>query len=213
MFAANQGVRWAGPLCPDREGWRESRNHVVSEALEHADEDPHITGVFWVDDDVILPHTAIPRLLEHDLDFVAGLYFQRAAPYLPVMADLNEKGDFDFCWDFPRDVVAPRDGVGFGCVYTSIELLRAVAELPESVNGAFTMDPNDRKTYGEDFLFCLRAKRAGFQPHVDTGVLCRHHLDSRYSDIELFERFRGRLLDPAAELPPGMKVVTDAEQE
>ncbi len=204
MFASNRGVRWAGPICPDREGWREARNHVVSETLTEAAA-YEITGVFWVDDDIVLPLDAITRLLEHDLDFVAGLYFQRAAPYLPVAANLNPKGDFDFWWDFPRNVLAPVDGVGFGCVYTSVKLLRAACP---TMGGPFERIPE--KSYGEDFAFCLRVKIAGFQPYIDTGILCKHHLDSRYVDLDLFEKFRGQLLDPAQ---PGSKAVKEGAKQ
>jgi hypothetical protein len=206
MFASNKGVKWAGPICPDREGWREARNHVVSETLQYVAAH-QITGVFWVDDDIVLPFNAITRLLEHGLDFVAGLYFQRAAPYLPVAAGLGAGGDFDFWWDFPRNVLAPVDGVGFGCVYTSIKLLQTISDTYDCV--PFTQ-PAKGKSYGEDFLFCLRAKSVGFQPHVDTGILCKHHLDSRYVDLELFEKFRGQLLDPAQ---PGLRVVKEGAEQ
>ena len=197
MYAANRGVRWVGPACPDRVGWSIARNGVVEEALEYGKQDQPLRdvldGVIWVDDDVLVPPHAFHTLLSHGLDLVSGLYFQRAAPYLPVAARLNEKGQFDFWWDYPSNVLAPVDGFGFGCCYTSIEVLRRVSVILECADGVFS-GPPVTKTYGEDFLFCRRAALVGIQPYVDTGILCRHHLDSRYADEDLFKRFRGELL-------------------
>ncbi len=204
MYAANRGIKWAGPVCPDRVGWREARNGVVEETIEYAC-NSIVDGVIWVDDDVHVPAHAFYVLATHGLDLVGGLYFQRTAPYLPVAAKLTAKGDFDFWWDYPAAVLTPVDGVGFGCIYTSLHVLRAVAALPEAVDagGPFS-GQSSGKPYGEDFLFCHRAAKLGIQPHVDTGILCRHHLDSRYADEELFRRFRGELLPPSA--PPVAQV-------
>lgn len=220
MFAANHGVSWAGPLFHDREQIREARNSTSAEALElaatFAAQGQPIDGVVWVDDDVVTPINAFWRLATYNLDLVSGLYFQRSAPYLPVAGDFSKKtkSKIDFWWDYPPDVVAPAGGFGFGCCFTSIAVLKAVSELEESreAGGPFS-GLHSGISYGEDFLFCARARSAGFQPLVDTGIRCRHHLDSRYSDEYLYTRFRGELLPPAepgAEIP-GLKVVVDGE--
>jgi hypothetical protein len=53
----------------------------------------------------------------------------------------------------PRHVVAPVDGCGFGCVLTSLALVRA---LPAPW---FAFEH-----FSEDFDFCLKAKAAGDLP-------------------------------------------------
>jgi hypothetical protein len=190
MFAASHGVTWVGDISPDRMAFATARNTVVESALSVADQD-EVDGVFWVDDDLVIPVDTISRLTQYGLDFVSGLYFQRAAPYWPLFAMLNKNQSFQWGMQYPENIIAPCDGVGFGCVYTSIKLLREVAKLPESKKyGSFGGDFGD-KTYGEDFTFCLKARLVGIQPHVDTGVKCKHHIGPMFSDEELFRRIGG----------------------
>jgi hypothetical protein len=187
MFAANKGVTWVGDASPDRMGWAAARNAVVEQAVglgEDAD------GVFWVDDDLKIPIDTIARLVAHNLDFVSALYFQRGSPYWPVFGILNANKSFEFPKVYQENVVAPCDGVGFGCVYTSTRLLTAVSELPECQTGGPFGGDFGQKTYGEDFTFCLRAMKVGFRPHVDTGVQCEHHIGPEFANAALFKHFR-----------------------
>lgn len=192
MFAANRGITWIGDVSPDRMGFAAARNKVVESALDVA-QDSDVDGVFWVDDDLMIPPETIAKLTNYDLDFVSGLYFQRAAPYWPLFAFLNKKESFEWAAQYPSNVIAPCDGVGFGCVYTSIKLLKAVAALPECREvGPFGGDFGKR-SYGEDFTFCIRAKKAGFKPYVDTAVKCEHHIGPEFSNENLFKQFHGVL--------------------
>ena len=190
MCAANHGVSWVGDISPDHMGWAAARNAIVEAALRAAKE-TEVDGVFWVDDDVMIPSETIHRLISYEKDFVSGLYFQRAAPYWPLFAKLNRRRSFEFAASYPENVLAPCDGVGFGCVYTSINLLTKVAKLPECREfGPFGGDFG-KKSYGEDFTFCLRARRVGVTPHVDTGIKCEHHMGPEFSNETLFQRFGG----------------------
>ncbi len=196
MFASNHGVRWVGDISSDRMGWAAARNGIVEAALEASEKDP-IDGIFWVDDDILLPVETIAKLASYDLDLVSGLYFQRAGKHLPLMAKFNEKIEsFEWPLIFPEDRLVQVDGVGFGCVYTSIDLIRRVSALPECTNGPFGSD-FAKKPYGEDFLFCLRARKLGIRPYVDTALLCQHYMGPRYSDFDLFKVTRASLLEEA----------------
>lgn len=192
MRAANRGIAWVGDASVDRMGWSAARNRIVETALEVAETDK-VDGVFWVDSDIMIPAETIHRLTEYNLDFVSGLYFQRSAPYWPLFAHLNKKMAFEWPAVYPENVVAPCDGVGFGCVYTSIDLLRKVSALPEcKEDGPFGGDFGKR-SYGEDFTFCLRAKKVGIRPHVDTSVKCDHHIGPDFSNETLYMSVGGRL--------------------
>jgi len=172
MHAAANGVTWLGDASPDRMKFDAARNAVVRSVLE-GPEAADADAVFWCDSDVILPSHAITSMVKTGKDFVTGIYFQRRAPFWPLIAHFNPKGGQDstgsFNWftDWPADVVAPIDGCGFGCVLTSVKMLRAMGAGPW-----FTFEK-----FSEDFDFCLRAARAGYQPHVHTGVLCGHLAD------------------------------------
>lgn len=201
MHAASHGVTWVGDVSPDRMAFATARNTVVESAVEAAKDD-HIDGVFWVDSDLVIPADTISRLVNYDLDFVSGLYFQRAMPYWPLFAFLNKANSFEWPSQYPDNVIAPCDGIGFGCVYTSIRMLRAVVALPECEEvGPFGGDFG-KKTYGEDFTFCLRAKKAGFRPHVDTAIKCEHHIGPLFSNEALFKRLGGLIGESNASVGP-----------
>jgi len=90
----------------------------------------------------------------------------------------DKTGSFRWLTHWPEDVVGPVEGCGFGCVLTSTRLLRAMGDGPW-----FTFEK-----YSEDFDFCLRAARAGFQLHVHTGVLCGHLADPVPVTVQDFQR-------------------------
>src|ERR1700674_2158021 len=165
MFAANHGVTWVGDVSPDRMGWAAARNMIVRRALSWAKVDK-VDAVMWVDDDIMMPVETIAKLASYGLDFASGLYFQRAARYRPLFTNLNGKKSFAWPEKFPENVLAPCDGIGFGCTLTSINLLQKVEALPECAepDGPFGGDFGKRE-YGEDFTFCLRAHKVGIRPH------------------------------------------------
>ncbi len=157
--AGHAGVTWAGDVSPDRMAFADARNLVVAEALT-TDAD----AVFWCDSDVTLPVDAISKLVIEQKDFITGVYTQRRPPYWPLVASFDPVTEkFRWCVEMPPNVVAPLDGCGFGCVLTSLTLLRALPARPFAY-----------QKYSEDFTFCLAAKAAGFQLFVHTGVQCGH---------------------------------------
>lgn len=163
MHAAANGATWVGDASPDRMMFSAARNAVVQAALQ-TDAD----GVFWCDSDIVLPRDAVTTLVKTELDFVTGIYFQRRAPHFPLIAHFNEQREtFNWFVEWPEQSVAPIDGCGFGCVLTSMRLLNALGDGPWF----------HYQKFSEDFDFCLNARKAGFQLHVHTGVLCGHLAD------------------------------------
>ena len=188
MYAANQSIQWMGDVSHDRLGWAKGRSLTAKEAVEARTEDgEEADGLMWCDDDIIMPTDAFYRLITSGKDMISGMYFSRGAPYAPVCAKYwPEPKTFSPMYDYPADTIAPMDGVGFGIVYTSIRLLKAVAAHPDcGQQGPFGGDFGNR-TYGEDFLFCLRAKDVGFQPYVDTGILCDHYIAPQWANEKLY---------------------------
>jgi hypothetical protein len=165
MHAAVHGhVQWVGDASPDRMMFHAARNTVVQAALlTEAD------AVFWVASDILLPVDAISALVATGHDFVTGIYCQRYAPHWPLVAHFDPlKETFNWFIEWPPNVVAPIDGCGFGCVITSMRLLKAL-DAPWFKYEKFS----------EDFDFCLKAARAGYPPHVHTGVQCGHLADAQ----------------------------------
>lgn len=178
MHAAQNGVTWLGDASPDRMKFDAARNAVVAAVLDGADA-KDADAIFWCDSDVVLPAHAITSLAHAGTDFVTGIYFQRRPPFFPLIAHFNRQREtFNWLTNWPENVVAPIDGCGFGCVITSTRMLRAMGTGPW-----FTFEK-----FSEDFDFCLRAAKAGFQLHVHTGVLCGHLADPLAVTVEDFTR-------------------------
>lgn len=153
------GVQWMADCSPDRMGFHAARNHVVELALS-TDAD----AIFWCDSDIVLPVDAVSQLVREDKDFITGMYYMRKKPHWPLVAHyMPEKETFSWFTEWPENVVAPVDGCGFGCVLTSMAMLRA---LPAPWF--------HYEKFSEDFDFCRKAAKAGFQLFVHTGVQCGH---------------------------------------
>lgn len=190
MHASNYGIVWVGDAAPDRMKFDAGRNTIVKAVLEIADRES-AEGVFWCDSDVLFHEVndrggpagaadAITRLAHDDKDFVTGVLCQRQAPYFPLIARFDpSSASFNWVTGMPRDKIAPMDGCGFGCVLTSVALLRAIPPP------WFAFEK-----YSEDFDFCLKAKTRGFQLYADTGVRCTHLGDRQRIRVQDFETFR-----------------------
>ena len=172
--AAKHGHPLQGVLNPDRLPHAAARNIAV-ESIINKDECAE-SVIFWCDSDMVLPPDAITRLVESGKDFITGIYFQRGGDHRPLVAtfDTNKKR-FNWLAKWPENVTAPIDGCGFGCVLTSVKMLREMkAPWFEYLE------------FSEDFDFCLKAQKAGYQLYVDTGILCGHLMDPQPATIETY---------------------------
>ncbi len=174
MHAAGHGHEWYGDASPNRQGWEAARNNIVHQVVNSPV--PDEASIFWCDSDVILPNDAITRLADQKKDFITGIYFQRRKPHYPLINTFNGTA-FHFIMQWPENVIAPIDGCGFGCVMTSVGMLRKI-EAPWFKYEKFS----------EDFDFCMKAQKAGYQLYVDTGILCKHLKDPEGAGFEDFQK-------------------------
>lgn len=167
MTLSNAGGLWAGDVSSGRGSVMAARNQAIDGAFETETAGLEVEGVFWIDDDLILPADALKSLAITGHDFVCGVYCQRAGDMMPLVGRFEEyEGKKGFRWavDLPENAIMRADGCGFGLVYTSLRMLKALGK------GAF----NHRDDVSEDLSFCLRAKEAGFQLYCLTGVKAGH---------------------------------------
>ena len=193
MTASNRGITWAGDY--DITGAKLStidsvRNRMVRTAIKAAEMDP-LDGILWCDSDIRPPADGIARLVSHGFDFVTGMYRHKVADGSPLVGILVEelrqgKGAISWMEEWPENTVAPVDACGFGFVYTSMNMLRMMGD-PWFAFG----------DWSEDFTFCLKAKAAGYQLYVDTGVWCSHLGEPHEWTIEEYQQRRaaGRTVD------------------
>ena len=135
--------------------------------------------VLWLASDMQFPASTFRRLHEHlDLgaEMATGLYFGRRPPFGPIIyrdVRLENRGErfltpvaesYD---DYPRDEVFDVAACGFGCVMTSVGLLRRVAE---KYGPPFTPVSG----LGEDLSFCMRVRDLGAQIRCDSSLTLGH---------------------------------------
>ena len=152
----------------------DARNDFAERAIKEG-----FDRVLWLDSDMEFEPDLMERLaadMDTGLDMVTGLYFKREGPVRPVIfkdcfiAQQNPgelipvANAYD---DYPVDSLFPIAACGFGCVMTSVELLRKVWERlgrPFAPVGGF----------GEDLTFCLRVESVGGEIWCDSRVKAGH---------------------------------------
>jgi len=158
-----QGVRLAvareyGAIIP------RSRNKIADRALELK-----AKYVLFIDSDMVFDEDALMRLLARKQHIVSGLCVNRGEPYRPVV----KKIDKDNQW-----VLVPnlqdgkfRDDVdGVGCAFLLID-----TEVFEKVDKPwFAMPAWYEDVMGEDYYFCHKAKKAGYNVCVDCSLIIGH---------------------------------------
>lgn len=135
------------------------RNLLIEEALRSGAD-----YLFSVDSDVLPPPHALRRLLDASRAIVGA----RVPNDLHLPGEhwrcnflcADERGRLRHPRTFPPDALLPVDVVG-----AAVLIARPVLEAGCRYAPAPT---------GEDEGFCRQAKAAGFQPWVDTGLVCRH---------------------------------------
>ena len=177
MSASKHGIEWAGDISPDRMGYSDARNFVLETVTTQATQ---ADGVFWQDSDIRPRSDSIQRLLhtaeKYGFDFLTGVYHHRRGGYRPCFYGWDEAANgFRINLIYEPDQIKPIAGCGFGFVYTSMKLIKAIEALP-------SFDPDRGKWFpdkrwgdvSEDLGFCLKAREAGFQLYCDSGIQVGH---------------------------------------
>ena len=153
----------------------DSRNIISLTAIEQG-----FDRIMWFDSDMIfIPNTL--KMLHADMDqigndMVTGLYFKRCGKNDPVIYDrlempTEEEGSFTkqihTYYDYPKDKLFPISGCGFGCVLTSVAMIKDVWDHFGPAFAPFTWA-------GEDIAFCYRARKLGYKIYCDSRVQCGH---------------------------------------
>lgn len=189
MSAAVGGVEWLGTAGTEREGWEEARN-LPTEGIRDMQKTKDIDGILWFDSDMLVPANGFLRLLSHGVDLVSALYFQRKPPYWPNAYGWNPRAEtFHRVKDYNENQLGPIGGFGFGCCYTSMKLINTMKENPFKFG-----------RYSEDLGFCREAIRNGFQPYLDTGILCDHYIGPSWSNAKKFSKWKAMVLADTAAL-------------
>jgi len=124
------------------------------------------THILWLDSDTSFPFYTAFKLLSHNQSIVAGNYTTRVLPYKTVA--YKKEGDWESYIKHGNDVEPSKDliqveGIGMGCMLTSIEVFDAVGKPWFNI----AYDERTDDYLGEDMDFCLRARERGHKIYVD----------------------------------------------
>jgi len=145
------------------------RNILVEDALK----DPKTTHLFWVDTDTIFespedPCQALRMLLACDWPIVSGLYRarQRIGFYWAAWTKLPTPGEYTPIekWTEGANWIKA-DAIGMGCCLIKREVFEKIPAPWFVWNQA---NPS------EDFFFCEKAAKYGYEVRVFTDIKCSH---------------------------------------
>lgn len=149
-----------------------ARNMIARNAILYG-----FDRVLWLDSDIQVKTDTLTRLaadMDTGLDYVTGIYFMRMLPTKPVVysdvwwrlnKDNVETGSKNI--DTIPDSLFEIAGSGFGCVMTSVDLLK---EMVATHGAPFS----PLMGMSEDLSFCWRVKQAGIKMYCDPAVKVGH---------------------------------------
>lgn len=120
----------------------------------------------------------VHRLMGHKKTIVGGAYFGRQ-PGGPLMASVAADPGIRRSAMLHEDRLVESDWVGTGCLLVHRTVFEAIkVKFPDlasrRVGQPFNFFQPLQDGAGEDIAFCMRAKAAGHQPHLDLGLQCAH---------------------------------------
>jgi len=151
------------------------RNKIVMD-LQDLPERKDVTHLFLVDDDTIPPPGTLSRLLGYKKDIIAPVYPMFHYPkalWSVALYDENKPidctSDLIEYQDLP-DKLFRAHYVGGGALLVRREVFDKI-EWPPFER---TPDPRCTEYLSEDFTFCVKAKKAGYELWCDPIIKCLH---------------------------------------
>ncbi len=131
-----------------------ARNNGVRKAQEFGAD-----HILFLDSDMVFPRTTLHRLLLHQKDIVGATYSKRVPPYPVLGAALDSSPS-------PEQGLLEMKRLPAGCLLIKMSVFAALSEP----YFRFSHDESTGEIYGEDYVFCDRARAAGFRIWCD-GIL------------------------------------------
>ena len=165
--------------------WGEARTQAAYQCLNGGYE-----WLWFLDADVIVPASALIRLLSHRLPIVSGLYHQRFPTwtgeelrYMPCMFNEGRDAQGNMVRtevkDFQYGQLVEVHYAPAGCllIHRSVFERMLAAGIKRFFEWSLTADnPQGRS---EDFEACARMRSLGFKVFVDSGLQCIHEVQGK----------------------------------
>jgi len=149
-------------------------------------------GFDWLvqlDDDATFPQDFIRRFLSHQKEIVCALAYQRRAPYLTCAYETEPEGIMGTPLEgIEHTGLRKVDISGFHCSLIKTSVIKKMRDGVKDAEGKVIV-PGTRAYFGgfggrdkdgkpinigEDFQFCLNARKVGVPVYVDTEVIAGH---------------------------------------
>ncbi len=132
-----------------------ARNNGVQRAQDMA-----CDFMLFLDSDMVFPRTTLHRLLLHRKDIVGAIYTKRVPPYSLLGTALEAKPTCD------EHGLTEMKRVPTGCLLIRMTVFEALSKP----YFRFLNDEQSGDIIGEDYVFCDRAREAGFRIWCDTKL-------------------------------------------
>jgi len=142
----------------------ENRNSLAAKACQN-----NCTHILMIDDDMMFPRDLLIRLLKHDKEIVGVNYHPRMLCTLYMVGLFGEEGRNTKEEDLPKELFKCR-GIGFGAVLIKTKLFH---ELERPWFDWEIFETGMIKE-GEDFYFCTKARKAGYDIWCDPTIKMGH---------------------------------------
>lgn len=140
-----------------------ARDRLASRAING-----EFTHVLWLDSDMVFHSNILEDLMFSGKSFVTGIAHGRRSPFLScVFKDITLDGLKRWELDEYPTTTFEVAGCGLACCLMDVEILKAVM-----LKWGTCFTPI--KQYGEDLVFCLRAKNLGYQIWAEPTVRLGH---------------------------------------
>lgn len=136
-----------------------ARNRLVDHAINN-----NFTHVLWLDADMVFKPDILDDLMFSGHDFVCGRFNARRKPY--IACQFKKLVPIEVVEDYPAETFQIA-GTGFGCVLTSVDILKKVAQL----EGSCFLPTSG---LGEDLAFCARCHDNGIKMYCEPTAVVGH---------------------------------------
>jgi len=128
-----------------------------------------------VDHDIAFAPSTIAQLVAHNKDIVGGIYRQRRPSQVLEVFNMAYQPYYS-TKVFPEKGLFEVGALGLGCTLIKVDVLRKIGYPQFDYHRAIKIED----TLSEDVDFCKKAREAGYQVFIDTGIHCDHHGQTIY---------------------------------
>lgn len=130
----------------------------------------HADYFFFIDDDTIVPPSALPEMLSYKLDILGGWYQMRGSDYW--CAGRYQDGRF-YHFQAPEKGIPAVDMAGLGCLLVSRKVLEEVT-FEHGLDQIFNHRDQGIMFGGDALDFAKQAQSKGYKIYMAESVICIH---------------------------------------